>query len=144
MKKVLFVLPLVLLVAAALNLGKAPSLPGRGGLATPVGSVAIFPNGSATATVQGSAPIVFPAGTVNVATLTSLLAKVPDLTKLAGGSCNKSSSFGTTTSLTYNGKSTGDLSCTSGTAWTQAGYDLAKFVMQVELTLNVSTGHQVF
>jgi hypothetical protein len=55
----------------------------------------------------------FPAGTFNAQQLATLLKEVGDVSTLPQGGCMKSASFGTRTTITYNGKTSSDLSCPS-------------------------------
>ena len=53
----------------------------------------------------------FPGGTFDTARLAALLKQIHDVSIVPNHSCLKSISFGTTTTITYNGKTSGDLSC---------------------------------
>lgn len=55
----------------------------------------------------------FPAGTFNVAHLKNLLAQIGDVSAIPDHGCIKSISFGSTTTITYQGKTSGDISCLS-------------------------------
>lgn len=99
----------------------------------------IFENGGAVFDVQGKPPKDFPAGTVNSQTLKSLLQQVGDVSVLTGGRCIRSVSFGSITQIAYNGKTSGDISCTSGTAWPKAGYDLASFINDLKAKLKIES-----
>lgn len=55
----------------------------------------------------------FPAGTFNSQQLSSLLTQIKDVSTIPDRGCMKSASFGTTTKITYQGKTSGDLSCLS-------------------------------
>ena len=55
----------------------------------------------------------FPAGTFNVAQLKDLLAQIGDVSAIPDHGCIKSISFGSTTTITYQGKTSGDISCLS-------------------------------
>ena len=53
----------------------------------------------------------FPAGTFNVAQLENLLTQIGDVSAIPDHGCIKSISFGSTTTITYLGKTSGDISC---------------------------------
>ena len=55
----------------------------------------------------------FPAGTFNVAQLKNLLTQIGDVSAIPDHGCIKSISFGSTTTITYMGKTSGDISCLS-------------------------------
>ena len=55
----------------------------------------------------------FPAGTFKVAQLKNLLAQIGDVSAIPDHGCIKSISFGSTTTITYLGKTSGDISCLS-------------------------------
>ncbi len=55
----------------------------------------------------------FPSGTFDTTKLSSILNQLQDMSKVPNHSCLKSVSFGTTTTITYNGKTSGDISCLS-------------------------------
>ena len=55
----------------------------------------------------------FPAGTFNVAQLKNLLTQIGDVSAIPDHGCIKSISFGSTTTITYLGKTSGDISCLS-------------------------------
>src|SRR2546430_220369 len=55
----------------------------------------------------------FPAGTFNIAQLKNLLTQIGDVSAIPGHGCIKSISFGSTTTITYQGKTSGDVSCLS-------------------------------
>ena len=55
----------------------------------------------------------FPAGTFNVAQLKNLLTQIGDVSAIPDHGCIKSISFGSTTTITYQGKTSGDISCLS-------------------------------
>lgn len=55
----------------------------------------------------------FSASTFDSQQLATLLKEVGDVSSLPRGSCLKSASFGTSTTITYNGKTSTDLSCPS-------------------------------
>lgn len=79
-------------------------------------SLTIHKDGSATVHYdkgrnQAASDRTFPAGTLDVAKLTALLNQIHDMNAIPDHSCLKSVSFGTTTTISYNGKTSGDLSC---------------------------------
>ena len=53
----------------------------------------------------------FPAGTFAVAQLATVLSQVKDVSTIPNRTCLKSVSFGSSTMITYNGKTSGDVSC---------------------------------
>ena len=55
----------------------------------------------------------FPAGTFKVAQLKNLLTQIGDVSAIPDHGCIKSISFGSTTTITYLGKTSGDISCLS-------------------------------
>ena len=55
----------------------------------------------------------FPAGTFNIAQLKNLLTQIGDVSAIPDHGCIKSISFGSTTTITYQGKTSGDISCLS-------------------------------
>src|SRR5712692_8374759 len=55
----------------------------------------------------------FPAGTFNIAQLKNLLTQIGDVSAIPDHGCIKSISFGSTTTITYLGKKSGDISCLS-------------------------------
>jgi hypothetical protein len=57
----------------------------------------------------------FPPGTFDSRQLARILAEIRDLSAVPGHGCFKSISFGTSTTITHNGKTSGDLSCIAGT-----------------------------
>jgi hypothetical protein len=82
--------------------------------------VAIHSDGGATITISSVASFThsesslaetLPKGTVDVTRLRSLLAQIGDVSRLPTGHCPKSVSFGTTTAISYAGKTSGDLQC---------------------------------
>jgi hypothetical protein len=56
-------------------------------------------------------PAFFPAGSPEVESFLTDLAEVGDVSLIPIGQCAKSVSFGTTTTVTSNGKTSGDLQC---------------------------------
>ncbi len=55
----------------------------------------------------------FPSGTFDNIRLASLLAEIKDVSLIPDHNCIKSVSFGSTTTITYKGRTSGDLSCLS-------------------------------
>lgn len=55
----------------------------------------------------------FPAGTFASHKLAALLGKIKDVSTIPDHGCLKSVSFGSTTTITFQGKTSGDLSCLS-------------------------------
>jgi outer membrane murein-binding lipoprotein Lpp len=95
-------------------------------------TVKIFEDGSAAVTGPGRTEQDSGAGTVDAAGLKTLLQTIGDVSQLTGH-CGKSVSFGTTTEITYNGKTSGDISCIS----TGSGHDLYLSVAQIESQLKI-------
>jgi hypothetical protein len=54
---------------------------------------------------------VYPAGTFESSQLENLLTQIQDVSTIPNRDCLKSVSFGSTTTITYQGKTSGDLSC---------------------------------
>ena len=57
----------------------------------------------------------FPVGTFPSAQLQTILTQIKDMRTIPNHGCIKSISFGSTTTITYQGKTSGDLSCLSST-----------------------------
>jgi len=57
----------------------------------------------------------FPPGTFDSSQLARILAQIHDVSDVPGHGCFKSISFGSSTTITHNGKTSGDISCISGT-----------------------------
>jgi hypothetical protein len=74
----------------------------------------------------------FPAGTFDSHQLSSLLTKIKDVSTIPDHGCLKSASFGTTTRITFQGKTSGDLSCLSN-------QDAALFLNLKHLVQTMST-----
>lgn len=102
-------------------------------------SVVLHNDGSATSVFFGTTDAMvekreFPAGTVDTKTLRQLLAQIGDVSKIPAGHCPKSASFGTTTKIEYEGKTSGDLQCIAqaapdgNQALLQASKELSHFV----------------
>jgi hypothetical protein len=80
--------------------------------------VAIHNDGSATvefpeasADPRRDLPVQFPPGAIDIVTLRRLLAEIGDVSRIQTGDCAKSASFGTSTQISYAGKTSGDLQC---------------------------------
>lgn len=97
----------------------------------------VYDNGSAVVDMQGKPQKEFPAGTADSQKLKALLEQVGDVSQLRAGRCARSASFGTTTQIRYNGKTSADISCTAKTTWPKAGYDLSAFVNDLKVKLNI-------
>jgi|GEM_PF-2258312 hypothetical protein len=100
-------------------------------------AINIFADGSASALVQNKPAQNFPAGTVDVKTLRALLQNIGDVSQI-DGHCAKSVSFGTITTITYNKKTSGDISC----VFTGTVYNLYTFISQLEQQLKISTARR--
>ena len=119
--------------------------------------VVVRSDGSATAEIGGadvaggSEPAqlrTFTAGSIDSQTLRRLLTEVGDVSAIPTGHCAKSVSFGTTTQITYEGKTSGDLQCVrrpapgDDQARFQAAQDLARFVEKALNQLSVNPRKQ--
>ena len=71
----------------------------------------------------------FAAGTFESSQLANLLAQIQDVSTIPNHNCVKSVSFGSTTTITYQGKNSGDLSCLSN-ADAKIFLDLRDLVLQ--------------
>jgi hypothetical protein len=124
---------------------------------SPAYKVLVRNDGSATAEIDGakvaggSEPAqlrTFTAGSIDSQTLRRLLTEVSDVSAIPTSHCAKSVSFGTTTQITYEGKTSGDLQCVRGPspgedqARFQAAQDLARFVEKVLNQLKVNPRKQ--
>jgi hypothetical protein len=83
-------------------------------------SVTIYADGSATVDFgaaglgfrsEPAQPQSFPEKTINTERLKELLAGIGDVSRIPTGNCPKSVSFGTRTTISYAGKTSGDLQC---------------------------------
>jgi hypothetical protein len=79
----------------------------------------INPDGSGNLVSQSGHPInygskFYPAGTFPVSNLTAIIEQFGGASKIPTGNCVKSASFGSTTTLSYNGSTSGDVSCITG------------------------------
>jgi len=100
-------------------------------------SIRIFTDGSATMSIKGGSSKNLKSGSVDAKRLRTLLQNVGDVSQLTSSQpCMKSVSFGTVTLITYNGKTSQDISC-AGTHWPQAGYDLHDFIDRIKVSLPV-------
>jgi len=112
----------------------------------------IHKDGSATAEIGGYGAMSdfriersqdFPPGTIDTKALLSLLTEIGDVSRIPTGPCPKSISLGTTTKISYAGRTSGDLQSipqyTSGgdPALLQAGENLWKFVQKTESQLPI-------
>jgi hypothetical protein len=119
---------------------------------SPAYRVVVRNDGSATAEIGsanvagGSEPAqlrTFTAGSIDSQTLRRLLTQLVDVSAIPTGHCTKSVSFGTTTQITYEGKTSGDLQCVrrpapgDDQARFQAAQDLARFVEEALTQLKV-------
>jgi len=100
-------------------------------------SFMIFADGSATLSIKGGSTKKFKPGSFDAKTLKTLLLNVGDVSQMTSQPCAKSTSFGTVTLITCNGKRSQDISC-AGTHWSQAGYDLRDFIDRIKVSLAVS------
>jgi hypothetical protein len=112
-------------------------------------SITMFTDGSATRVasydtrVSGHAkPEVntknYGPGSVDAKTLESLLQDIGDVSRLTTGHpCPKPVSFATTMQITYSGKTSGDISCPAAD-WPQAGFELKKFIDEMQTSLSRS------
>ena len=111
-------------------------------------NVLIHNDGRATAEIRGTLdPMVerreFPPGSIDTKTLRSLLTAIGDVSKIPTAFCPKPVSLGTTTTISYEGKTSGDLQCVqqqaSGgdPALLQASQDLAKSVLTTRNQLKI-------
>ena len=98
--------------------------------------IMILTDGSATMSIKGGSTKNFKPGSVDAKTLKTLLQNVGDVSQLTSQPCAKPVSFATVTLITYNGKTSQDISC-AGTHWPQAGCDLRDFIDRIKLSLPV-------
>lgn len=89
---------------------------------TPSFTLTLYPDGSGTLTYQKDKDAQrfhrfvdkkFPAGTFDSKQFNAILSQINDVSTIPDHGCMKSVSFGTTTTITYKGKTSGDLSCLS-------------------------------
>ncbi len=101
-------------------------------------------NSGVTSGAGASRSQQFPPGTVDAATLRRLLDRIVDVSKIPTGFCPKSVSFGTRTTITYAGKTSGDLQCvrprpsTANAAPLAASEDLGTFVHETLARLRIN------
>jgi hypothetical protein len=74
----------------------------------------------------------FPSSTFDSHKLSSLLTKIKDVSTIPDHGCLKSASFGSTTTITFQGKTSGDLTCLSN-------QDAAPFLNLKHLVQTIST-----
>ncbi len=84
----------------------------------------------------------FPAGTFNSHQLSALLTKIQDVSTIPDRGCLKSASFGTTTKITFQGKTSGDLSCLSNQDATLF-LDLKHLVQTMSTHISTSTSNGI-
>ncbi len=160
MKKLLFILPIVTLLAVSCGSSQQPTpvkmaqtsnsisnentsitllkIDVSGSTNTLPYTINVYTNGSANVMIKNKVTKSFPSGTIDAMNLKDLLKSVADVSLLTSGTtCAKSASFGTYTKITYNGKTSGDISCRSGVNWPQVGYDLSDFVNQIKQQFNI-------
>jgi hypothetical protein len=103
-------------------------------------AITIQADGSGAVLIDGATSTTsFPVGTIDMGTFQNLLSSVGDVSKItAAGGCVKSASFGTRTTIVYNGKTSTDLQCVTQGSKPAGAYDLANFVLRVENVLQVS------
>jgi hypothetical protein len=88
---------------------------------TPASTLTIYKNGSGSLKYENAQNYrfqryqdkAFPAGTFDSNQLASILTQIQDVGIIPNHNCLKSVSFGSTTTITYQGKTSGDLSCLS-------------------------------
>ncbi len=89
---------------------------------TPASTLTLYQDGSAVLAYQkgksaarftGFHDQTFSAGTFASNKLATLLAKIQDVSTIPDHGCLKSASFGSTTTITFQGKTSGDLTCLS-------------------------------
>jgi hypothetical protein len=116
-------------------------------------SVVIHNDGSATAEIEGRPNLPprsqdFPPGTINTTSLRSLLTTIGDVSRIPTGPCVKPASWGTTTEISYAGKTSGDLqsipeyASAADPALQQADAELLKFVQTTENQLKINVTPQ--
>jgi hypothetical protein len=88
----------------------------------PASTLTVYQDGSGVLTYQKGKSAArfanlhdqtFPAGTFASTKLAALLAKIKDVSTIPNHGCLKSVSFGSTTTITFQGKTSGDLTCLS-------------------------------
>jgi hypothetical protein len=94
--------------------------------------IQVFADGSAFVSIgKGAKEKTLPPGTLEAKTLGVLLKGVGDVSALKGAACAKSASFGTTTTITVQGKTSGDLQCPAA-SWTAGTKELVNLVLSIE------------
>ncbi len=94
-------------------------------------SLSIYSDGSIVAAARNEKSPGFPAKTADAGELLGLLDKAGNITNVkSSGECAKSASFGTVTTLTYNGQTSGDLQCVYGNPPSQYK-NLADFINSI-------------
>lgn len=96
-------------------------------------AIKIFNDGSASVLVQSEPEQDFKAGTVNAKILLAMLQNIGDVSQI-NGYCAKPASFSTITTVTYDGKTSGDISC----SFTGNAGDLYNFINQTAQQLKIS------
>jgi hypothetical protein len=125
----LLIIGMISMHAAANSFHQPPSRGGQLAIITNSGSTNA-PGSILTLNTDGSGSLVyqkdrgnsfryvdktFPARTFDLAQLENLLAQIGDVSTIPNHGCLKSISFGSTTTITYQGKTSGDVSCLSNT-----------------------------
>ena len=80
----------------------------------------------------------FPAGTFDSQQLSSQLSGIKDVSTIPNHNCLKSASFGSTTTVTFQGKTSGDLSCLSNQD-TPVFLDLKDTVQKISTQISTSS-----
>ncbi len=160
MKKILLLLPIVLLLSAGCQKTTQPTVDQTAmqqnlttlailnvsGSTNTVGySINFYNDGSAIVSFQdGRKQQKFGAATVDSKALTDLLSQIGDVSKIKSETCLKSVSFGVTETISYNNKISGDLDCVlNGDSSVPANYkNLASFINQVGVKLNINVYHR--
>ncbi len=102
--------------------GVLAEITNSGSTNTPGSTLAINRDGSGTLTYQKGTEEerfrryvnkTFPAGTFESSELENILTQIKDVGTVPNHDCLKSASFGSTTTITYQGKTSGDISCLS-------------------------------
>jgi len=112
-------------------------------------NIVIHNDGSASVVIRGTLDSMvetrqYPAGTIDTKTLLALLREIGDVSRIPTGPCAKSASFGTTTQISYAGKTSGDLQSipqqATGVdpALLQASKNLYSFVQTIPSQLKIN------
>lgn len=81
---------------------------------TPRVTLTVHKDGRGVVTIKGQqTEKIFDKGTFDISRLEHLLTQINDVSTIPNHACIKSVSFGSTTTITYKGKTSGDLSCLS-------------------------------